>query len=66
MQKVVIEGPVSLRGEIDISGSKNASLPIMISTVLAKGSCLKAIKIATNAINPEIHLKACKPGLLVL
>ena len=40
MQKVVIEGPVSLRGEIDISGSKNASLPIMISTVLAKGSCL--------------------------
>ena len=40
MQKVVIEGPVSLSGEIDISGSKNASLPIMISTVLAKGSCL--------------------------
>ncbi len=40
MQKVIIEGPVSLRGEIDISGSKNASLPIMISTVLAKGSCL--------------------------
>ncbi len=40
MQKVFIEGPVSLKGEIDISGSKNASLPIMISTVLAKGSCL--------------------------
>ncbi len=40
MQKVIIEGPVSLRGEINISGSKNASLPIMISTVLAKGSCL--------------------------
>ena len=42
MQKVVIDGPVSIRGEIDISGSKNASLPIMISTVLAKGSCLIA------------------------
>ena len=40
MQKVIIEGPTSLKGEINISGSKNASLPIMISTVLAKGSCL--------------------------
>ena len=35
MQKVIIEGPTSLKGEINISGSKNASLPIMISTVLA-------------------------------
>ena len=40
MQKVIIEGPVTLKGEINISGSKNASLPIMISTVLSKGSCL--------------------------
>ena len=40
MQKVIIEGPVALKGEINISGSKNASLPIMISTVLSKGSCL--------------------------
>jgi UDP-N-acetylglucosamine 1-carboxyvinyltransferase len=40
MQKVIIEGPTSLKGEINISGSKNASLPIMISTVLAKGNCL--------------------------
>ena len=40
MQKVIIEGPVTLKGEINISGSKNASLPIMISTALSKGSCL--------------------------
>ena len=40
MQKIIIEGPVTLKGEINISGSKNASLPIMISTVLTKGSCL--------------------------
>ena len=40
MQKVIIEGPVTLKGEVNISGSKNASLPIMISTVLSKGSCL--------------------------
>ena len=40
MQSVVIEGPSILKGEINISGSKNASLPIMISSVLGKGSCL--------------------------
>ena len=40
MQKVIIEGPVTLKGEVNISGSKNASLPIMISTALSKGSCL--------------------------
>ena len=36
-----------------------------ILTTVAKGSFLKAINIATKAINPDIHLKACKPGLFV-
>ena len=40
MQTVVIKGPSTLKGQISISGSKNASLPIIISTLLAKGSCL--------------------------
>ena len=40
MQKVVIKGPSTLKGQIKISGSKNASLPIIISTLLAKGECL--------------------------
>ena len=40
MQTVVIQGPSTLKGQINISGSKNASLPIMISTLLAKGNCL--------------------------
>ena len=31
-------------------------------TTVANGSCLKAINIAIRAINPEPHLKACKPG----
>ena len=35
-------------------------------TTVANGSCLKAINIAIRAINPEPHLKACKPGRLVL
>ena len=37
-----------------------------ILTTVAKGNFLKAINIATSAINPEIHLKTCRPGLLVL
>ena len=35
-------------------------------TTVANGNSLKAIKIATNAISPEVHLNACNPGLLVL
>ena len=35
-------------------------------TTVAKGNFLKAMKIATNAINPDKHLRKCKPGLFVL
>lgn len=35
MDKFIIEGPTPLRGEIAISGSKNAALPIMAASVLA-------------------------------
>ena len=31
-------------------------------TTVANGNCLKAIKIAINAISPEPHLNACNPG----
>ena len=34
-------------------------------TTVANGKLLKAIKIATKAINPEKHLKKCKPALFV-
>ena len=37
----------------------------VILTTVAKGSFLKAIKIATRATNPDKHLKKCKPGLFV-
>ena len=36
-----------------------------ILTTVAKGNFLKAIKIATRAINPDAHLKKCNPALLV-
>ena len=34
-----IEGPVRLRGQVDVRGSKNASLPIMAAAILAGGRC---------------------------
>lgn len=37
MQRIVINGGKKLRGEIDIQGSKNSTLPILAATVLVKG-----------------------------
>ena len=37
MDKFVIEGGVRLRGEVSVSGAKNAALPIMASTILCPG-----------------------------
>ena len=34
MDKFVIKGPCKVNGEVLISGSKNASLPILASTIL--------------------------------
>ena len=41
MDKIVIEGGEPLKGEVTISGAKNAALPIMAATLLAPGEhCL--------------------------
>lgn len=37
MDKFVVEGKVRLEGTVEVSGSKNASLPIMVATLLAPG-----------------------------
>jgi len=37
MQKILIEGGAPLRGEVRISGAKNAVLPILFATLLADG-----------------------------
>ena len=34
MEKFIVKGPSKLKGEILISGSKNAALPILASTIL--------------------------------
>ncbi len=39
MEKFVIEGGKKLGGEIKVSGSKNATLPILAATLLTEGVC---------------------------
>ena len=34
MEKLIIEGSVPLHGEIEVSGSKNAALPILMASIL--------------------------------
>ena len=40
MNSYIIEGGRKLEGEIDVSGSKNASLPIIAATILNKGTTI--------------------------
>ncbi len=39
MDKIIVEGGRSLQGEVIVSGSKNAALPILISSLLVDGEC---------------------------
>lgn len=39
MDKLVIEGGVSLKGEVDVSGSKNSVLPILAASLLTNERC---------------------------
>jgi UDP-N-acetylglucosamine 1-carboxyvinyltransferase len=40
MEKLVIEGGKSLKGQVVISGSKNATLPILAATLLTDDTCV--------------------------
>jgi UDP-N-acetylglucosamine 1-carboxyvinyltransferase len=40
MDKIVIEGAVKLKGEVVISGAKNAALPILAATLLTDEPCI--------------------------
>ena len=43
MQKLLIKGKRELLGKISISGSKNATLPILAASILAKNTTLTNI-----------------------
>ncbi|MBU2567304.1 MAG: UDP-N-acetylglucosamine 1-carboxyvinyltransferase, partial [Elusimicrobia bacterium] len=40
MDRVIIEGGYKLKGEIIISGAKNAALPILFATLLTDRRCV--------------------------
>ena len=40
MQKLEVLGAKRLKGQVDISGSKNASLPILAATLLSEGKII--------------------------
>ena len=40
MDKLIIEGGVKLKGEVTISGAKNAVLPILAATLLTDDACV--------------------------
>lgn len=40
MDRTVITGGIPLRGDVEISGAKNAALPILASTILGGGECV--------------------------
>jgi UDP-N-acetylglucosamine 1-carboxyvinyltransferase len=40
VDRIVITGGMPLRGEVQISGAKNAALPILASTILGGGECV--------------------------
>ena len=54
-----IDGPVRLEGGVSISGSKNATLPIMAATILAPGK--SAIKGAPRLSDIAMLASCCKP-----
>jgi UDP-N-acetylglucosamine 1-carboxyvinyltransferase len=39
MDRIVVRGGVSLRGEVNVGGSKNAALPLLFATLLTEDEC---------------------------
>ena len=58
MSSYIIEGGRKLEGEIEVSGSKNASLPILAATILNKGNT--KLYNVPNIYDIQITLKILK------
>ena len=48
MQRLIIKGKKKLRGKIKISGSKNATLPILAASILSTSSEIKNIPLVND------------------
>ncbi|WP_343183322.1 UDP-N-acetylglucosamine 1-carboxyvinyltransferase [Buchnera aphidicola (Neophyllaphis podocarpi)] len=58
MNKIMINGPTMLNGDVKISGSKNASLPILFATLLTKEKII--LNNVPNIKDVEITIKLLK------
>ena len=74
MQKLIIKGKKNLKGTITISGSKNASLPILAASILSKKVILKNVPLVKdvftmiellNSIGVKIKLNKKRKTLLI-
>ena len=58
MQKLIIKGKKSLTGTVKISGSKNATLPILASTILSNNKItIKNVPLVKDVITMSELLK---------
>lgn len=55
MDYFVIEGPNKLKGEVNISGSKNAALPIMAASLMCDGPVV--LRNVPNSLSDIAHMK---------
>ncbi len=65
MDKIIVEGGRPLKGEVNISGAKNAALPILVSSLLTDGLCtfsnvpnlkdIESIKLLLSHLGAEIE-----------
>ena len=66
MESFLIKGGVPLHGEVTVSGSKNAALPIMAATLLTNEPCV--IYSPPDSRNlyaffvPDLQNRECAPG----
>ena len=56
MDKIVIEGGGRLEGEVEISGAKNAALPIMAAMILTTGENKLAGVPQVRDVTTMLHL----------
>ena len=57
MQRLIIKGKKKLKGKIKISGSKNATLPILAATILSNNSEIKNDSTFISGLTPEDEIR---------
>ncbi len=66
MNKLLIQGGVTLDGEIRISGAKNAVLPILAATLLAEGVAIVENVPHLHDVTTTVELLGCMGVTVVI